>query len=133
MADVNILLLNAGSSSLKCTLVEAVSRKEIARGLADWAGSVTHYLYAGPDGREQSEEVSWNGHAEAVRRVLHDLMRTEPVALHEKSNLAAVGHRVDVSATPAATQPQSWSCYFSPASIARADESSSFFCASTFR
>jgi acetate kinase len=94
LADVNILLLNAGSSSLKCTLVEAVSRKEIARGLADWAGSVTHYLYAGPDGREQSEEVSWNGHAEAVRRVLHDLMRTEPVALHEKSNLAAVGHRV---------------------------------------
>src|SRR5437868_10219866 len=34
--DVNILLLNAGSSSLKGTLVEPVSRHEIAHGLVDW-------------------------------------------------------------------------------------------------
>jgi acetate kinase len=49
---MNILLLNAGSSSLQCTLVEAAGRKEIAHALADWAGSVTHYQFAGPDGRE---------------------------------------------------------------------------------
>ena len=39
---MNILLLNAGSSSLKCTLIEAADRKVIAHALADWAGSVTH-------------------------------------------------------------------------------------------
>jgi hypothetical protein len=39
--DMNILLLNAGSSSLKCTLVEAADRNVIAHALADWAGSVT--------------------------------------------------------------------------------------------
>jgi len=91
---MNILLLNAGSSSLKCTLIEAADRKVIAHALADWAGSVTHYQYAGPDGREQSEDVSWSGHGEAVRRVLHDLRHAEPVALPKRSTLAAVGHRV---------------------------------------
>src|SRR5262249_44405714 len=92
--DMNILLLNAGSSSLKCTLLEAANRKVIAHGLADWAGSVTNYAYAGSDGKEHSEKVSWTGHAEAVRRVLHDLLHAAPVALPEHSALAAVGHRI---------------------------------------
>jgi acetate kinase len=94
MVDMNILLLNAGSSSLKCTLIEAAQRNVIAQGQGDWAGAVTHYQYTGPAGREQREDVSWSGHAEAVRRVLHDLMHSEPVALPERSTLAAVGHRV---------------------------------------
>src|SRR5215471_2913710 len=92
--DMNILLLNAGSSSLKCTLLEAANRKVIANGLADWAGPVTNYAYAGPDGKVHSEKVSWTGHAEAVRRVFHDLKHAAPVALPEHSALAAVGHRV---------------------------------------
>src|SRR5207244_1296314 len=78
---MNILLLNAGSSSLKCTLMEAADGRTIADGLADWAGSATHYQYAGPDGKKRVEEVSWQGHAEAVRRILHDLTHAEPVAL----------------------------------------------------
>jgi acetate kinase len=91
---MNILLLNAGSSSLKCTLMEASGGTTIARGLADWAGSATQYQYAGPDGRQHSEKVAWNGHADAVRRVLHDLMRAQPAALPQRSALSAVGHRV---------------------------------------
>jgi acetate kinase len=91
---MNILLLNAGSSSLKCTLMEAANGTAIARGLADWAGSATHYQYAGPDGRQHAEKVFWTGHADAVRRVLHDLRHTEPAALPERSALAAIGHRV---------------------------------------
>ncbi|HZY59926.1 MAG TPA: acetate/propionate family kinase, partial [Candidatus Binataceae bacterium] len=91
---MNILLLNAGSSSLKCTLMEAANGKVIASSATDWAGSATHYQYAGPDGREQREDVSWHGHAEAVRRVLHDLMHGESAAIPERSALAAVGHRV---------------------------------------
>src|SRR6516162_9674370 len=91
---MNILLLNAGSSSLKCTLLEAVNGQVIAHSLADWAGPVTHYEYAGPDGKEHAEAVAWRGHAEAARRVLHDLQHAEPVALAGHSTLAAVGHRV---------------------------------------
>src|SRR5262249_21358226 len=92
--DMSVLLLNAGSSSLKCTLVEPANRKVIADALADWAGSVTRYRYVGPDGREHSEELSWRAHAGAVRRFLRDLSPAEPAALREGCSLAAVGHRV---------------------------------------
>jgi acetate kinase len=91
---MRILLLNAGSSSLKCSLMEAADRKVLAHGLADWTGSATRYQYAGPDGEERTEEVSWKGLPEAVRRFLRDLSHAEPIALPERSALTAVGHRV---------------------------------------
>ncbi len=91
---MNILLLNAGSSSLKCTLMAAADQKVIAESLTDWAGTATHYRYTGPDGRKRAEDVSWRGHGEAVRRVVHDLMQVAPVALPELAALAAVGNRV---------------------------------------
>ena len=91
---MNILLLNAGSSTLKCTLVEWATGQASARGLADWAGSVTHYKYVGPEGREHAEEVPWQGHAAAVRRFLKDLMHAQPIALRDRASLAGVGHRV---------------------------------------
>jgi acetate kinase len=91
---MNLLLLNAGSSSLKGSLIESADRAVIARAMADWAGSATRYEYAGPDGKERSEEVPWKGHAEAVRRFVFDLMHAEPIALSGPSGLAGVGHRV---------------------------------------
>ncbi len=94
MRDMNILLLNAGSSSLKATVVRTADGTVVARGLADWAGSSTHYQYAGPDGKEHSTDVAWRGHASAVKRFVFDLMHVEPVILPERSALAAVGHRV---------------------------------------
>lgn len=91
---MNILLLNAGSSSLKCTLMESADGRVVARGLADWAGSETHYQYASSDGPERSEEVSWRGHAKAVHRFVHDLLHADPDVLPEASALTGVGHRV---------------------------------------
>jgi acetate kinase len=91
---MNILLLNAGSSSLKCTLMGAGHGKVIADGLADWAGSVVRYQYAGTDGKQTSDEVTWRGHGEAVRRFLHDLTHVQPAALADRTSSAAVGHRV---------------------------------------
>ncbi len=91
---MKILLLNAGSSSLKASLMESANLRVIAYGAANWAGLVTQYQYAGPDGRQHSEEVSWKGHAEATRRVLRDLMHAEPAALPDCSALDAVGHRI---------------------------------------
>jgi acetate kinase len=91
---MQILLFNAGSSSLKATFVQAVDGAVLAHGMADWAGSVTRYEYAGSGVKQRSEEVPWKGHAEAVRRFMFDLTRTEPVVLREGSALAAVGHRV---------------------------------------
>ena len=66
--DIRILLLNAGSSSLKATLMESADDAVVARGLADWAGSIPRYEYAASDGKDRAEEVAWKGHAEAVNR-----------------------------------------------------------------
>jgi acetate kinase len=40
---VRVILLNAGSSSLKCVLMEAEDRTVVGRASADWAGPVTRY------------------------------------------------------------------------------------------
>jgi acetate kinase len=89
-----ILLLNAGSSSLKATVMESADGQVVARGQGDWAGSGTRYEYAGPDGREHSEMVPWTGHAQTVRRFVFDLEHAKPAALAGRSALGAVGHRV---------------------------------------
>jgi acetate kinase len=91
---VDVLLLNAGSSSLKGTLMRAPEGTVAARGQADWAGAVTRYQFAGPGSRERSEEVAWKGYAPAVHRFVSDLVDAVPAALPDRSALAAVGHRV---------------------------------------
>jgi acetate kinase len=91
---MNILLLNAGSSSLKATLMDSANGNVIAHGQAEWAGGATRYQYAAPNGKRSSEEVNWTGHAAAVRRFVADLLHTEPVALSRRSALSAIGHRV---------------------------------------
>jgi acetate kinase len=84
-----VLLLNAGSSSLKGTLLESEGSAVVARVAADWAGPATRYERSDAHGWRASEEVPWKGHAEAVRRALEDL-----VAAGSRAELAAVGHRV---------------------------------------
>ncbi|REJ73966.1 MAG: acetate kinase [Planctomycetota bacterium] len=91
---MTILLLNAGSSSLKCTLMQERDGTVVASARADWAGSVTRYEYTGPDGQKHAEEVPWRKHADAVRRALNDLENVAPAALPQATDLAAVGHRV---------------------------------------
>src|SRR5579872_1563211 len=85
---MNILLLNAGSSSLKAVLMESADGAVLSRGLADWAGSSTRYHFAGLDGKERSENAPWHGHARAVEQFVADLTSAQ------RSTLAAVGHRV---------------------------------------
>ena len=90
---MNILLLNAGSSSLKATLVEPSGGETVASCLADWAGTETRYRYTGRDGRVISEVVGWRGHALAVQQFISNLLHTEPISLTNRLGLQAVGHR----------------------------------------
>ena len=82
---MNILLLNAGSSSLKATVMDADSGAVIASGLADWAGAVTRFEVMLPGGKLFSGEVSWRGHAPAVRQFIQKA---------QIPDIVAVGHRV---------------------------------------
>lgn len=91
---MNLLLLNAGSSSLKATLASLADGSVIARAHFDWAGAATRYTYVGPDWARHESKPSWTGHAQAVRTLLVDLQRVEPAAITDWSQLAAVGHRI---------------------------------------
>jgi acetate kinase len=91
---MTVLLLNAGSSTLKCTLVEPTQCQTVASSLTQLGGSATCYRYISADGKQHDEEVSWKGHAAALRRTLHDMLHVEPVALTDRSTLAAVAHRI---------------------------------------
>jgi len=87
---MHVLLLNAGSSSLKAALTNSADGQVVARGLADWAGAKekARYQFAGPDGKERAEDVPWTGHAQAVERFVADLASAHCAAVE------AVGHRV---------------------------------------
>lgn len=87
---MRVLLLNAGSSSLKGVLMEAEERTVTAQVAADWAGPVTNYQCSGPGVEIGPTEVTWRGHAEALRHAVRDLEARLP----KDSPLAAVGHRI---------------------------------------
>lgn len=90
-----VLLLNAGSSSLKFTLMESTNVSVRAQGMADWsAAAVTRYRYSVEGGAERMEQVTWRGPAATVRRALNDLTRADPIAVPVLAALTAVGHRV---------------------------------------
>jgi acetate kinase len=91
---MTILLLNAGSSSLKCTLMRAADQATIAQGAADWAGTTAKYEYTGPDNKKRTETVAWRDYGDAVKRFLSDLTEARPAALPDRTAIAAVGHRV---------------------------------------
>jgi acetate kinase len=88
-----LLLLNAGSSSLKCHLMSLPKGEPLALGAFDWAGATHRYrcLLAGVS-REQS--FSGRGHAEAVQVFLKDLRDSQLLGPSASYRLAGVGHRV---------------------------------------
>lgn len=85
---MNILLLNAGSSSLKASLMDSEGERVLASSLADWAGDATHYQFSPASGPNRTETVDWKDHSKAVERFVSDL------TADEGAGLEAVGHRI---------------------------------------
>ncbi|MCW8129795.1 MAG: acetate kinase [Planctomycetota bacterium] len=89
---MNILLLNAGSSSLKFAVLDSDTEALRASGSADWAGASGHYRFASGS-RSLDEVVAWKEHISAVERLFDDLRASAPELLAGEG-LRAVGHRV---------------------------------------
>jgi acetate kinase len=90
-----VLLLNAGSSSLKCSCHDLESGQLLASGQADWAGEQARFRFTNrqvqtnPQGAWES--VSWRGVAAAVNEIL---MRLRAAGWSLERELTVVGHRV---------------------------------------
>ena len=87
-----VLVINAGSSSLKYSLVDAHSGDSVGGGTVERIGESTGSLtHRGPDG-ESRREQRFDTHEDALRAVL-DAFASEGPSLDD-IDLAAIGHRV---------------------------------------
>jgi acetate kinase len=91
---VSILVLNAGSSSLKFGLFDASSCESLATGIIDWAGKdrPAELAYRTAAGEESQRTVTCRAHRDALETVL-DAIGEIRAHGHDQS-IAAIGHRV---------------------------------------
>ena len=92
---MNILVINAGSSSLKYQLIDTVTEKPLLKGICEritmQGGSITQKT---ADGRKFELQSDMPTHKEAIELVLKALVDKEAGAISSISEIGAVGHRV---------------------------------------
>ncbi len=88
-----LLLLNAGSSSLKFTVLDPAGQRVRARGVLDWGDSPGRYTFESEGAPPRSETVAWSGFSAAVRRAVRDVQQAG-AAGKDLAAIDAVVHRV---------------------------------------
>ncbi|WP_240413742.1 acetate/propionate family kinase [Paenibacillus periandrae] len=92
---MNILVINAGSSSLKFLMYNMVNEEVLASGRVERIGMDSAILSYEPSGRTEIREVAEIlEHTTAIRKVLDILVHKEHGVLAASSDIDAVGHRV---------------------------------------
>lgn len=92
---MNILVINAGSSSLKYQLYNMVDESVLAKGLVERIGMDSSILTHKPTGKQDVTEVSEIlEHTTAIRKVLGMLTNEEHGVIPSIDSIQAVGHRV---------------------------------------
>lgn len=92
---MKVLVINAGSSSLKYQLYDMTDESVLAKGLVERIGMDSSILTHKPTGKEEVTEVSdILEHTTAIRKVLEKLVDKEHGVLGSIDEIDAVGHRV---------------------------------------
>lgn len=91
---MNILVINAGSSSLKYQLIDVVTEKVLAKGLCERVGSRDSFHKHGIDEREVVIDTYLPDHTAAVDCVLDELINGDNSPIDSVEDIDAVGHRV---------------------------------------
>lgn len=92
---MNILVINAGSSSLKYQLYNMVDESVLAKGLVERIGMDSSILTHKPTGKQEVTEVSEIlEHTTAIRKVLGILTNEKHGVIPSIDSIQAVGHRV---------------------------------------
>ena len=92
---MKVLVINAGSSSLKYQLMDPHTREVLAKGLCERIGidgRLTHKIPA-KDAKYEFD-IPMPTHAEAIQAVLNALLSEEHGVIKSVSEIDAVGHRV---------------------------------------
>lgn len=91
---MKILVVNAGSSSLKYQLLDMTDESVIAKGNADRIGVDGHISAKTGDGRKLEADCSFPTHTEAFEKLVEILTTGETKVIDSMSEIAAVGHRI---------------------------------------
>ena len=91
---MKILVINAGSSSLKYQLIDMENEQVIAKGLVERIGIEGSNLVHKKDGREFKIEAPMSNHVDAMGYVIKALTDPEHGAIKSMDEIGAVGHRV---------------------------------------
>ena len=89
-----ILVVNAGSSSLKYQLINMDDESVLAKGNCDRIGIDGHISHKTADGRTLEEEYSFPTHTEAFEKLIDTLLNSEASVISSMSEISAVGHRI---------------------------------------
>ncbi|MCI9310067.1 MAG: acetate kinase [Lawsonibacter sp.] len=92
---MNILVINAGSSSLKYQLLNPETQQVLAKGLCERIGIDGKFTYK-PEGKQAVKEadVAMPTHNEAIKAVLDALVDKDNGVIGSMKEIDAVGHRV---------------------------------------
>lgn len=91
---MNVLVLNAGSSSLKYQLINTATEDAVAKGICERIGQKGSVLKHQPNGAEHIINKSMPNHTVAIELVLNALVSEEYGVIKSMNEISAVGHRV---------------------------------------
>ena len=91
---MKVLVINAGSSSLKYQLIDMDGEKVLAKGNCERIGIDGAISHTGPDGVKHTSEIAFPTHTEALRELVRHLIEGEGRALENIGEIGAIGQRV---------------------------------------
>ena len=92
---MKVLVINAGSSSLKYQLIDMTDESVIAKGICERVGTPEACIsFKTPDGQKIEYNAPMSNHTEAFTVVKQALTEGEYKVIDDISEITAVGHRV---------------------------------------
>lgn len=92
---MKILVINAGSSSLKYQLIDMANDQVMAKGLCDRIGIAgSNFKHKVPGKDDYKAEIPMKNHEEAIKVVIDTITSKEHGVINSVDEINAVGHRV---------------------------------------
>ena len=92
---MKVLVINAGSSSLKYQLIDMTNESVLAKGNCERIGTDGAFIgFKTPDGQKIERKTEMKNHTQAFLAVKDALLDAEYGAIKELSEVTAIGHRV---------------------------------------
>ena len=91
---MKVLVINAGSSSLKFQLIDMDNEQVIAKGICEEIGGKSGFKFKVPGREDYAVKLSLPTHAEALQLVLDTLVDEKLGVIKSADEIGAVGHRV---------------------------------------